>query len=102
MQALSERVTVAGLKVGERGSYIARDGEVVRVSPMGSGNVVDTTGAGDLWASGLLYGLVNDLPLDQCGALANACGYEVCQVVGAAVPDAGWERIRSLVDHSSQ
>lgn len=97
LQALSERVEIAALKVGARGSYIARTGEVVRVAPMGNGTAIDTTGAGDLWASGFLYGIVNDLPLEQCGALASACGFEVCQVVGAVIPDEGWERIRSLV-----
>jgi len=97
LRALSEKVDIASLKVGVRGSYIARSGEVVRVAPMGTGTAVDTTGAGDLWASGFLYGLVNDLPLEQCGALASACGFEVCQVVGAVIPDEGWERIRPLV-----
>ena len=98
LAALSERAGLAALKVGARGSYIACGGEVVRVQPTGSGGVVDTTGAGDLWASGLLYGLVNGYDLDLCGALASACGYEVCQVVGANIPADGWQRIHSLLE----
>lgn len=93
--ALSERADIAVLKVGARGSYIAASGKTHRIAPQGSGTAVDTTGAGDLWASGFLYGLVSGYSLERCGQLGSACGYEVCQVVGAAIPDTGWERIRN-------
>jgi len=63
----------------------------------GQGPVVDTTGAGDLWASGFLYGLANGYPLDRCGQIGSACGYEVCRVMGADIPDEGWERIKGLL-----
>ena len=92
--ALAQRADIAVLKVGPRGSYVAASGRVHRVPPLGSGTAVDTTGAGDLWASGFLFGLVNGFPLERCGELGSACGYEVCQVVGAAIPEAGWARIR--------
>jgi sugar/nucleoside kinase (ribokinase family) len=59
---------------------------------------VDTTGAGDLWASGFLYGLAAGYPLERCGELGSICGYEVCRVVGASVPEEGWRRIRQIVD----
>lgn len=92
MQALSE---VAVLKVGSRGSRIHRNGETVAVPAVTGEPIVDTTGAGDLWASGFLYGLVNGWDTNACGTLASACGYEVCRVIGAQIPDAGWDRIRS-------
>jgi sugar/nucleoside kinase (ribokinase family) len=97
LKLLSEKVETAVLKLGERGSVISHRGEIVKVAPTGSSDIIDTTGAGDLWASGFLYGLVNDLPLEQCGKIASACGYEVCRVVGAVIPDDGWERIKSLL-----
>ncbi|MBI9083919.1 MAG: adenosine kinase [Desulfobacterales bacterium] len=92
--ALGQRADIAVLKVGPRGSYVAASGKVCRVSPLGPGTAVDTTGAGDLWASGFLFGLVSGYPLERCGELGSACGYEVCQVVGAAIPEEGWARIR--------
>jgi len=94
---LSEKVETAVLKLGERGSVISHRGEIVETAPAGSSDIIDTTGAGDLWASGFLYGLVNDLPLEQCGRIASACGYEVCRVVGAGIPHEGWERIKGLL-----
>ncbi len=94
---LAERVEIAALKVGSRGSYLMRDGAPIKVDPVSGGEVVDTTGAGDLWAAGLLYGLNNGLSLAQAGDLASACGAEVCRVVGAHIPDEGYERIRKLL-----
>jgi sugar/nucleoside kinase (ribokinase family) len=94
LRALAEQAELAVVKLGARGSLIACGGEVVTVPAFGEGGVVDTTGAGDLWASGFLYGLVQGLPLWRCGQLASLCGYEVCRVVGASIPAEGWQRIR--------
>jgi sugar/nucleoside kinase (ribokinase family) len=94
IEALSEQADVAVLKVGPRGSYISHAGNTIAVEPMGDGTALDTTGAGDMWAAGFLYGLVNGYPLEKSGQLGSACGYEVCQVVGANIPDEGWERIK--------
>jgi sugar/nucleoside kinase (ribokinase family) len=60
--------------------------------------IIDTTGAGDLWAAGFLYGLAQGLPIETCGRLASACGYEVCRVLGATIPDTGWQRIRGMIE----
>jgi sugar/nucleoside kinase (ribokinase family) len=97
LDALAEKVDIAVLKIGERGSLIAYNNERVPIRPQGSGQAIDSTGAGDLWAAGFLYGLVNGYALEQCGALGSACGYEVCQVMGANIPEVGWERIRKLI-----
>ena len=94
LDILSRKAKVAVVKVGDRGSYIRHAGKTTRVAPVGDGMAVDTTGAGDLWAAGFLYGLVSGMDIADSGALGSACGYEVCQVVGATIPDAGWERIR--------
>ena len=98
VKALAEKVDIAVLKIGKRGSVIAHNNAILPIAPQGSGQAVDTTGAGDLWAAGFLYGLVNGLPLEKCGALGSACGYEVCQVIGANIPEAAWERIKKLLE----
>jgi len=97
IEALSAKADLAVLKIGARGSMVAFEEQVTRIKPMGTGPAVDTTGAGDLWAAGFLFGIVNGLSLEKSGQLGSACGYEVCQVVGAGIPAAGWERIRSLL-----
>lgn len=94
LKDLSAEAPVAILKVGARGSFIASNDQVVSVAAVGDGRAQDTTGAGDLWAAGFLFGLVQGYALTQCGELGSACGYEVCQIIGTDIPDEGWDRIR--------
>jgi sugar/nucleoside kinase (ribokinase family) len=100
LAVLAQKADIAVVKLGEQGSTIAHQGRMMRIDPLGSGRAVDTTGAGDLWASGFLYGLVNGYPLERCGRIGSACGWEVCQVIGAAIPEEGWRRIRKMIGES--
>jgi sugar/nucleoside kinase (ribokinase family) len=96
---LAETVDLAVLKLGPRGSLIAHAGETIAVEAKGDGApIVDTTGAGDLWAAGFLYGLVHRRPLARCGELGAICGYEVCRVMGAHIPDHRWEVIQKQLE----
>jgi sugar/nucleoside kinase (ribokinase family) len=95
LEALSRHVDLAVLKLGARGSRIAHQDQRLVVKSHGDGCAVDTTGAGDLWASGFLFGLVNQMPLAQCGDLGSLCGRAVCQVVGANIPADEWHTIRN-------
>jgi sugar/nucleoside kinase (ribokinase family) len=97
LRTLAQKADIAVLKVGPRGSHIAHDGQTIHIQALGDGSAVDTTGAGDLWSAGFLFGLVSGYPLDKCGQLGSACGYEVCQVIGASIPEEGWTRIRKLL-----
>lgn len=98
VRMLAANVAVAVLKVGARGSLVAHEGQVLSTPAKGDGHAVDTTGAGDLWASGFLYGLAKRMPLSQCMDIASVCGYEVCQVMGASVPDERWTVIRNYME----
>jgi sugar/nucleoside kinase (ribokinase family) len=96
--ALGRDVDIAALKLGPRGSLITRAGETVAIAPKGDGTALDTTGAGDLWAAGFLHGLTQGFTLERSGELGSVCGYEVCQVLGASIPDEGWRRIRHFLE----
>jgi sugar/nucleoside kinase (ribokinase family) len=102
LRALAAQAELAIVKLGARGSMIAHAGQILAIPPQGGNGVVDTTGAGDLWASGFLYGLVRGLPLAQCGRLASLCGYEVCRAIGASIPEEGWQRIRRWAEHNPE
>ena len=95
---LAKLAELAVLKLGARGSMVAAGGRVYSIDPMQADDVVDTTGAGDLWAAGFLYGLVQGMPLEQCGQLGSACGYEVCRVLGASIPETAWQRVRHRIN----
>ena len=97
LHTLARKADIAVLKVGPRGSHIAHASQTLHIQAQGDGSAMDSTGAGDLWTAGFLFGLVNGYPLDKCGQLGSACGYEVCQVIGAHIPDEGWARIRRLL-----
>jgi len=97
LKILSKNVGIGVLKIGKRGSLISYEDIIYHIEPMGDGSAKDTTGAGDLWASGFLYGIVNGFDIDKSGKIASACGYEVCQIDGAVIPEAGWDRIRKII-----
>jgi sugar/nucleoside kinase (ribokinase family) len=96
---LARHVDIAVLESWrQRKLYPTYEDRVHRIPAQGSGPAIDTTGAGDLWASGFLYGLVNGYSHEKSGGLASACGYEVCQVVGADIPADGWMRIKKKLE----
>lgn len=102
LEKMAEKAEIGVLKVGERGSYISRNGHVTRVPAKAGCKTKDTTGAGDLWASGFLFGLVNGFSMEKCGELASACGFEVCQVNGACIPSNCWDCIKKIINNSSE
>lgn len=95
---MAETVDIAVVKLGARGSLVARGETRVRIAPYGDGTAIDTTGAGDLWASGFLFGLVNGCSLEACGALASRCGHAVCQEIGTNIPDDVWSTLRNQAE----
>ena len=97
VEALSEDVTYAILKVGARGSYVSYQNSITKIPVQTGLPPIDTTGAGDLWAAGFLFGIAHGFSIEKCGRIASACGYEVCQVMGAQIPEDAWERIRKLI-----
>ena len=92
LEAFAQLCNVAVVKKGKHGALIARGEERVAVEAQ-LVQAVDTTGAGDLWASGFLFGLAQGLDLKQCGLLAAKVASEVVQVYGASIPEEGWSRI---------
>lgn len=68
---------------GAEGALISARGVRTSVAAAPVAKVVDTTGAGDLFAAGFLYGLTRDLDADRCGKLGAACAGEVIGHVGA-------------------
>lgn len=77
------RCEVAVLTRSELGSVIVTKEEVVKVPIVPVPKVVDTTGAGDLYAAGFLYGYTHGATLARCGELGAICAAEVISHVGA-------------------
>ncbi len=67
----------------EKGSVILSKDERLDVAPVPANEVIDTTGAGDLYAAGFLYGYVHAMPLAECGRLGSLCATQIIQQLGA-------------------
>jgi sugar/nucleoside kinase (ribokinase family) len=81
--AARSRVAIAALTRSAAGSLVLTAGEEYLVPAAPVARVVDTTGAGDLYASGFLYGLTRGLPLPTCGSIGSLCAAEIISHVGA-------------------
>jgi sugar/nucleoside kinase (ribokinase family) len=75
--ALAERVDLAAVTRGEQGSVLVSKAERAVVAAAPVAKVVDTTGAGDQYAAGVLYGLARGLDLAVCGRLGSLAAAEV-------------------------
>ena len=74
---------VAALTRSERGSVVVTEDEVIEVPAHPVEELVDTTGAGDLYASGFLFGYSRGMDLATCGALGSLAAAEVISHLGA-------------------
>lgn len=86
---------VAAVKMGKEGAWVAQGRELHRVFPVRVDRVVDTTGAGDAWAAGFLYGYLRGKTLAVSGAIGSRLGAETVQHLGASIPDIHWPRLRA-------
>lgn len=83
IRQLQGRVEVAVITRGAAGSVIVTAERVVDVPAEDVPTLVDTTGAGDLFAAGFLYGYTQGLPLAECGRLGSRAAAEVIGHTGA-------------------
>ena len=72
----------AAITTGARGSVIVTGDELIEVAAHPVRRVVDTTGAGDLYASGFMHGVATGRPLEECGRLGSIGASEVISHVG--------------------
>lgn len=74
---------IAVVTRSEHGSIVVAGSETHEVAAAQADEVVDTTGAGDLYAAGFLFGLTHGEPYSRCAELGSICAAEVISHVGA-------------------
>ena len=92
LEFIGKHCEIAVVKVGSKGSMIKRGNEKVTVG-CNKVNVIDTTGAGDLYAAGFLAGLINGFDLQRSGALGTCLAGNVIQNLGAKLKEEQWQVI---------
>jgi len=90
--AVRRHVKIAALTRSAAGSVILADGATHDIAAAPVARVVDTTGAGDLYAAGVLFGLTRGLALPTCGAIGSLCAAEIISHVGAR-PEAALDKL---------
>lgn len=99
LDVIADMVEIAIVKIGEKGSWIKRGEEKVFV-PALKVDCMDTTGAGDLYASGFLYGLINSKSLKESGEIGTLLAGNVIQVMGPKMNDDKWNELISSIKTS--
>ena len=88
---------IAVVKIGRKGSLIKPGDTAIVIEPIPA-TPVDTTGAGDLYAAGFLYGILMGLSYKKAGYIASLLGATVINKPGAKIGDTDWEIIREQVN----
>lgn len=93
---LSGLCKIAVVKTGASGSLIKKHDEILKIDAV---PVVcnDTTGAGDLYASGFLYGYAKGLSLEKCGKYGAILAAKVIEIPGARMDKERFRQIRTLI-----
>lgn len=96
LHEISEMCELAIVKIGKDGSIIKQGTEKVKINAV-QANAIDTTGAGDSYAAGFLYGLTSNFNLEKCGNIAALVSGKVVEVMGANLPDSTWNKINQEI-----
>ena len=97
LDKIARKCSIAVVKVGTRGAYVKYRGRVDHIGIMGNARRVDSTGAGDFYAAGFLFGLCRGLSMEQCGTIGSIAAGKVIEVVGTTFDEKVWEEIRRMV-----
>jgi len=94
---LSKISEIAIVKIGAEGSLVKSNNKLIKI-PGFKVKAVDTTGAGDIYTAGFLYGLLNNLDLETSGKIASFIASKVVQVKGARLDKIPKEEIEKLIE----
>ena len=93
LEFIAKHCEIAVVKVGSKGSLIKRGDEKVLVG-CNKVKVIDTTGAGDMYAAGFLAGLIKGYDLKKSGELGTCLAGNVIQNLGAKLKEEQWNKIQ--------
>jgi len=94
---MAKIVKTVVVKIGSEGSIVVADGRLYRIEAV-EAKAVDTTGAGDLYAAGYLYGITHGKSPEQAGKLGSLMGAKIVEQVGAMLEEQAKQDIRRLQD----
>lgn len=96
LENISDLCDMVIVKVGSRGSHIMKDKKRYSIKVEKS-RALDTTGAGDLYASGFIYGLIRGLPIEKCGNIGSLLAKEIVETFGAKIKEHRWKILKEKI-----
>lgn len=102
LAALARHCELAIVKQGARGALIQANGTAMDVPALQVDGVKDTTGAGDFWAAGFLYGFLKGCEPWDCGHLGAVLGAQSVRYLGADLPETQWRSAADYFQHYLQ
>ena len=97
LDELAALCETAVVKTGADGAWVSSRGETVKVAAEPVDEVVDTTGAGDYFAAGFLYGMADERSLTECARLGALLAGKVIQTVGTSLPEDVWQEVKAAL-----
>lgn len=96
LEEMAKLCKIAVVKIGKDGSLIKQQNQkhIIDIIPA---TRVDTTGAGDLYASGFLYGWSKNLPLDICGKMGTILSGKIIEILGAKFENETWADLQKMI-----
>ncbi len=96
LESLTGIAEVIIFKMGADGSWIKSGKDIIKIAaePV---SCKDTTGAGDLYAAGFLYGFANNLNPEKCGSLGSLMAGKVIEITGARMDEKRFADIRDII-----
>ncbi len=96
LDAMAEVTETTIVKVGKEGSMVKRNGKINRADAY-QAKVVDTTGAGDIYAAGFLFGMIQGMDMDKSARIGSLLASKVIEGLGAKIDDDQWPGILGMI-----
>lgn len=98
LEEIASKCSIAVVKTGKEGSLVKKGTEVIQLLSCPVDNVLDTTGTGDFYAAGFMYGLTCGYSLEKCVQISTILATAVIQEVGTTLPAKKWDEIKLNIE----
>lgn len=92
-EAIAKNVKISVVKIGKDGAYIKEGNDEIILAPAFKANSIDTTGAGDSYAAGFLYGYTNGASHYNSSRIGALIAGNIIENLGAKMPNEQWNKI---------
>lgn len=96
---LAKMTKIAVIKMGKNGSYIGHNDTFIHIKAVSVDKVVDTTGAGDLYSAGFLFGLCQDFNLPLCGKIGTLMASKIITKIGPKLSVQEWVELKKDINN---